>query len=111
MYGIVAQCLVGNILAGNTLVIESEARAGENPVFRVDGAGAALHNAVFQLLKGSGGRIALDPSFGITAGSESYFTYDDNGYINGIKLQDGSTVASLSEVNWQKQDGIWKNAP
>lgn len=111
LYGIVAQCLVGNILAGNTLVIESEARAGENPVFRVDGEGAALHNAVFQLLKGSGGRIALDPSFGITAGSESYFTYDDNGYINGIKLQDGSTVASLSEVNWQKQDGIWKNAP
>ena len=111
LYGIVAQCLVGNILAGNTLVIESEARAGENAVFRVDGEGASLHNAVFQLLKGSGGRISLDPSFGITAGNGSYFTYDDNGYISGIKLQDGSTVASLSEVNWQKQDGVWKNAP
>lgn len=102
---------MGNILAGNTLVIESEARAGENAVFRVDGEGASLHNAVFQLLKGSGGRISLDPSFGITAGNGSYFTYDDNGYISGVKLQDGSTVASLSEVNWQKQDGVWKNAP
>lgn len=111
LYGIVAQYLVGNILAGNALVIESEARAGENAVFRVDGEGASLHNAVFQLLKGSGGRISLDPSFGITAGNGSYFTYDDNGYISGIKLQDGSTVASLSEVNWQKQDGVWKNAP
>lgn len=111
LYGIVAQCLVGNILAGNTLVIESEARAGENAVFRVDGEGASLHNAVFQLLKGSGGRISLDPSFGITVGNGSYFTYDDNGYISGIKLQDGSTVASLNEVNWQKQDGVWKNAP
>lgn len=111
LYGIVAQCLVGNILAGNTLIIESEARAGENAVFRVDGEGASLHNAVFQLLKGSGGRISLDPSFGIAAGDSSYFDYDDNGYISGIKLQDGSTVSSLSEVNWQKQDGVWKNAP
>lgn len=111
LYGIVAQYLVGNIIAGNQLVIESEARAGENPVFRIDGLGAQLHNASFDLIKASGGRIGLDPSFGITAGLTDCFSYDDNGYINGIELKDGTTVESLSEVKWDKQAGQWVNPP
>lgn len=111
LYGIVGQYVVGKILAGNNLVIESEALAGENPVFRVDGMGAQLHNASFDLIRASGGRIGLDPNFGITAGSGDYFSRDDNGFINGLKLKDGSVVKNLSEVDWSKQNKEWKNPP
>lgn len=49
LYGIVAPALVGTILAGNSLIIESEKTDGGIAVFKMDGEGASLHNASFNL--------------------------------------------------------------
>lgn len=69
MFGIIAPAIVGTILAGSQLVIESEKTDGGVAVFKVDAEGASLHNASFNLYGSSGGRIDLGAIFGIVAGA------------------------------------------
>ena len=71
-WGILAPMIVGTLLAGSELVIESEKKSGGNTVFRVDGDGAKLYNAQFQIQKTTGStttQILLDPSVGIAMGT------------------------------------------
>lgn len=84
-WGVVAPNIVGTLLAGENLVIESKkagvpGSSGETSLFRVDGDGASLYNAKFELITPLGetsdgvghyGNIVLDPELGIGIGSYS----------------------------------------
>lgn len=60
-YGIVAEIVVGQLLAGNDLLITNE-----NNTFEVDGSGATLTDAIFTLETTNGNtKILLDPTSGI----------------------------------------------
>ena len=66
-YGICAPYIVGTMIAGNNLVIESEKKDGGTSVFRVDGNGASLYNANFKV-KNSTTEIVIDPVLGFGIG-------------------------------------------
>jgi hypothetical protein len=60
-FGLSAPALVGNLLAGNSLIITNE-----NNTFSLDGAGATLTDATFTLTTSNdAGKILLDPTNGI----------------------------------------------
>ncbi len=67
LWGVVAPSVVGTLLAGESLIIESTKRDGEVSVFRVDGNGAMLHNAQFEIVKDNR-HILLDPALGFGMG-------------------------------------------
>ncbi len=66
-YGICAPYIVGTMIAGNNLVIESEKKDGGTSVFRVDGNGASLYNANFKVKNGTS-EIVIDPELGFGIG-------------------------------------------
>lgn len=69
VWGIVAPNIVGTLLAGENLVIESQKQDGGVAVFKVDGNGALLHNAKFELVdQNHYGHILLDPDHGFGIG-------------------------------------------
>lgn len=99
-YGIVAPNIVGTLLAGTSLIIESVKQDGGVAVFKVDAEGASLHNASFDLYGTSGGRINLDPMFGILGGQASnMFTYNSStGQITGVQTKNGRSISRLSAL-------------
>lgn len=101
LYGIVAPALIGTILAGNNLIIESEKTDGGIAVFKMDGEGASLHNASFNLYGPTGGRIDLGALFGIVGGGEknNMFVYDSKGQSTGVKTSKGLSVTRISDMN------------
>jgi len=76
-WGIVGRMIVGTILAGNNLIIESERQDGGRSVFRVDGNGAALYNATFDLFNGSNTQITLNPFTGFAIGRFPLYSGDN----------------------------------
>lgn len=101
LYGIVTPALVGTIIAGNNLIIESEKTDGSISVFKVDGEGASLHNASFNLYGASGGRIDLGATLGIVAGpnKNNLFVYNSKGQPTGVKTVNGKFVTSISAIS------------
>ena len=94
LYGIVAPLLAGTIITGNNLIIESETQVGQPTLFRVDGEGASLHNASFNLYGSSGGRIEIGTEVGIVAGDDKdkLLHYDSTtGAIDGVLAKDNSS--------------------
>lgn len=77
-YGIVAPNIVGTLLAGENLVIESVKQDGGISVFRVDGDGAFLHNADFNIVHGNT-QITLNAEHGIGIGKYPLYTVDSDG--------------------------------
>lgn len=75
--GVIADSLIGKILAGNSLIIESTKKNGDTAVFRVDGSGASLHNAVFDIYDGNKVHITLNPHSGIAIGKYPLYTDDE----------------------------------
>lgn len=76
--GLIADSLIGKLLAGNSLIIESEKKDGKTAVFRVDGSGASLHNAIFDIYNSNQVQITLNPYSGIAIGK--YPLYDGDEY-------------------------------
>lgn len=79
-WGIVAPNIVGTLLAGENLVIESTTESGGQAVFKVDGDGAVLHNAKFDIVRANydettgqvlstSTHILLDPDKGFGIGT------------------------------------------
>lgn len=101
LYGIVAPAIVGTILAGNNLVIESEKTDGGIAVFKMDAEGASLHNASFNLYGATGGRIDLGALFGIVGGGDrnAMFVYDSKGQPTGVKTTNGRSVTRISALS------------
>ena len=92
-WGIVAKMIVGTLIAGNNLIIESAKKDGGVSVFRVDGDGAALYNATFNLFNGANTQITLNPFTGFAIGR--YPLYSGNGY----------TINTTNAQFWVDMDG------
>ena len=82
-WGIVAPMVMGTLLAGNQLIIESEKKSGGTAVFRMDGDGCRLYNTDFTVsrtvtvdgvLKTT--QISINPDFGIAIGDDQLYTTD-----------------------------------
>lgn len=78
-WGIVAPNIVGTLLAGNSLVIESLKKDGGIAVFRVDGNGCTIHNSDLSVI-GNGTHIALNPQIGIAIGADPVYTETNGSY-------------------------------
>ena len=74
--GVIADALIGKILAGDSLVIESEKKDGGVSAFRVDGSGASLYNAIFDIYNGGNTHITLNPYTGIAIGKYPVYSGD-----------------------------------
>lgn len=79
-WGIVAPNVVGTLLAGSNLVIESEKQDGSHTVFRVDADGCVLYNSIFEVLSANQkAQIVLDPTLGIVVGQYPVYSTAENG--------------------------------
>uniref|UniRef100_UPI0026E0A518 hypothetical protein n=1 Tax=Bacteroides acidifaciens TaxID=85831 RepID=UPI0026E0A518 len=98
--GIVAHAIVGTILAGSSIVIESEKQDGGVAVFKVDAEGASLHNASFNLYGSTGGRIDLGAIYGIVAGTNknTLFYYDNKGQPSGVRTTGNRSITKISDL-------------
>jgi hypothetical protein len=122
VHSIVADIIVGNLIAGNELRISNDANT-----FTLDGGGATLTNAIFKLTTTNGNsQILLDPQDGIrirgldsrigspTSGSIiNKLWMDSNGNLNiiGNANIEGSIIADLGYIGgWRiAQDGLYDN--
>lgn len=106
-YGIAAPYLVGTILAGANLIIESAKKDGGVAVFRVDADGAKLYNSRFDLANDfseggttATGLISLNPDVGFVGGKDTIgspiFGFDDEGNVAGVKTADGTLMKDLT---------------
>lgn len=74
-FGVNAEVIGGKLIVGNNLVIENETDTGVMQ-FKVDSSGAWLNNSTFVLQSDGGGKIILDPKYGIAAGTANLYTVD-----------------------------------
>lgn len=106
VWGVVAPAIVGTLLAGSNLVIESAKKDGGVSVFRVDADGAKLYNSRFDLVNeysaGSSGQISLIPHIGFVGGKTTsttpLFSFDENGNPTGLKTVGGNTITSAANI-------------
>ena len=83
-WGIVAPNIVGTLLAGSSLVIESAKQDGGVSVFRVDAEGCVLHNSNFSITnEKSNSHILLDPMHGLMIGK--YPLINNKGVVDDDK--------------------------
>lgn len=75
--GVIADSLIGRLIAGSSMIIESEKKDGDTAVFRVDGEGASLHNATFDIYNANKTQITLNPYSGIAIGQYPLYTDDE----------------------------------
>lgn len=71
-FGINAEVVGGKLIVGNNLVIENTTDKGVMQ-FKVDSSGAWLNNSTLVLQKDDGGKILIDPRYGIVAGSGNLY--------------------------------------
>lgn len=83
--GVVAESLIGNIIIGNKLTIEStgvDPITGETLVklFKVDENGAYMKNSIIAMEGSKGNKMLFDPNFGCSYGDSTTF-YDEDGTL------------------------------
>lgn len=105
-FGVNAEVIGGKLIVGNNLIIENENDHGVMQ-FKVDSTGAWLNNATFILqsdtpARTTGGKIILDPRYGIVAGNNDLFDVDGTTVIPSFITDDG-------DIELDK-DGIPTNA-
>ena len=112
-WGLVANLLVGKMVAGNNLVIEAQCANNENVEFKVDQSGVRISNARLDLISAAG-QISLYPGTGLVGGENSsskrLYTYDTNGNITGVRSQKNiqlNTVAEAIEMNELPNANFW----
>ena len=82
---------------GRQLIIDNpQVDANNNPTgvmqFKVDSTGAWLNNSTFVLQKDGGGKILLDPKYGIVAGTTDLFDTDGTTVLPSFINEDGELV-------------------
>lgn len=95
-WGLVADMLIGKMLVGSDLSIEARKTDAngnntESVTFRVDGSGAVLHNARFDVIKGDS-QISIYPEIGLVASEcsgDDLYVYDKSHNIIGIRTRKG----------------------
>lgn len=103
-YGIIAPYLIGTVLAGENLVIESFSdETNSVRTFRVDSNGVLLHNSKLDVISGNtsvGRHVVIDPDIGFVIGkypvlkksNDSDYTDHDNQTNTQYKLNDVTYV-------------------
>lgn len=81
LWGVIADSIVGRLLAGENLIIMGTDAAGKKTLFRVDGSGMYAYNSRFWMESANGGAFAIDPSFGLGLGQGNPFTVGSDGTI------------------------------
>lgn len=101
LYGIVLPALVGTLLAGKNLIIESEKQDGGVAVFKMDAEGASLHNASFNLYGTTGGRIDMGAVLGLVGGGDpsKMFTYDKFNNPTGVLTKNNKSVKKVEDLD------------
>ena len=101
LYGIVLPALVGTLLAGQNLIIESEKQDGGVAVFKMDAEGASLHNASFNLYGSTGGRIDMGAILGLVGGDDpdNMFFYDQFNNPTGVKTVNNKSVTKVDDLD------------
>ncbi len=101
LYGIVLPALVGTLLAGQNLIIESEKQDGGVAVFKMDAEGASLHNASFNLYGSTGGRIDMGAILGLVGGNDpdNMFVYDKFNNPTGVKTANNKSVTKIDDLD------------
>ena len=105
--GIIAPSIVGTLLAGQNMLIESSKKDGDIAVFRVDADGARLYNSRFDLVNEYGsnrsGQITMMPPIGLVGGNATstspLFSYDENGDVSGVRTSSGNTMVDLTSLS------------
>lgn len=100
-FGVNADVIGGKLIVGNNLIIENSTDTGIMQ-FKVDSSGAWLNNSTFVLQKDNGGKIIIDPKYGILAGNGSLFTTSGTTVIPSFIDSDGDLILD--------EDGIPENA-
>lgn len=72
-WGVNAEVIGGRLIVGNNLIVENVNDDGVMQ-FKVDASGAWLNNSTFVLQKDNGGKIIIDPKYGIVAGNGNLYT-------------------------------------
>ena len=98
-WGINSDVLGGKLIVGNNLVLENEkVDENGNPTgvmqFKVDSSGAWLNNSTFILQKDNGGKIIIDPQYGIVAGNGNLFTTNGTDVIPAFIDSNGNIIDS-----------------
>lgn len=104
LYGIMAPNIVGTMLAGENLIIQSVKDANGNMYFTVDRNGVNISNGNFALRSDSGERrIFMSPNLGITAGTldgtSSALNIDEDDNKEKVVTRDGYLISSLNDLN------------
>lgn len=81
LWGVIADSIVGKLLAGENLIIMGTDPAGKKTLFRVDGSGMYAYNSRFWMESANGGAFAIDPSFGLGLGQGNPFVVGNDGTI------------------------------
>lgn len=108
-WGINSEVLGGKILIGNNLIMENQNDYGVTQ-FRFDSSGAWLYNSTFVLAadsiaRTSGGKILLDPRYGIIAGSGDIFSTSGTTVYPSFIDDDGDIV--LDDENMPKNSNFY----
>lgn len=115
-YGLSTKALLGEMVLTNYLRVTSEKEHDGIAEFTVDGDGARLHNARFDLVSsladGTNGVISINPEVGIVGGVEDLvglFARDEDGQIIGVLSKNGETLtdASLISYNDLPRSNFW----
>lgn len=109
-FGIVADAIVGKLIAGNNLVIESLGKENEKPLFKVDGSGALLYNSQLEVTNGNN-HILLNPTIGFAIGkcpvvkddkldeNKAQFWIDTDGNVHMKGTLEGATGTFTGNIN------------
>lgn len=81
LWGVIADSIVGKLLAGENLIIMGTDPTGKKTLFRVDGSGMYAYNSRFWMESANGGAFAIDPSFGLGLGQGNPFVVGNDGTI------------------------------
>ena len=97
-WGIVAPNIVGTLLAGSNLVIESAKQDGGVAVFKMDAEGCVLHNSTFSVTSdNTNSHILIDPEHGFMIGKYPLIKADGT-IDNSKKLFYADTKGNLTLV-------------
>lgn len=90
-WGVNADILGGKLLISNGMVIEAPNDDGVMQ-FKVDATGAWLYNSTFVLAKDGGGKILIDPRYGIASGKGDLYTTNGTTVTPSFINEDGKIV-------------------
>lgn len=79
-WGIVAPRIVGTMLAGGAMIIESAKKDGGTAVFRVDGDGCKIYNSDLSIANEKS-HIVLNPSVGFVMGEFPVYNVSESGAV------------------------------